>query len=96
MVVELNNSPTAEHLVREREAIAQEARELAAQNGAPPLVEKAIGEGRPVRVVSIGAGFSGIGACIYLPQHVDNLELQVYERAEDIGGVCKLTHLDGS
>ncbi|KAL1406730.1 hypothetical protein Q8F55_006134 [Vanrija albida] len=87
MVYELSPSPTSEALVAQRQAIAEAAREMAAKNGAAPLVEKAIGEGRSVRVVAIGAGFSGIGACIYLPQHIKNLDLQVYERATDIGGV---------
>lgn len=90
MVVEIAPPPTSPEFVAQREAIAQAARDMAAQNGSPALVEKAIGQGRPVRVVAIGAGFSGIGACIYLPQHVQNLDLQVYERAEEIGGVCKL------
>ncbi|WOO84284.1 FAD-binding monooxygenase moxY [Vanrija pseudolonga] len=87
MVYELSPSPTSEAFVAQRQSDAEAARQTAAKNGAAPLVEKAIGEGRPVRVVAIGAGFSGIGACIYLPQHIKNLDLQVYERATDIGGV---------
>lgn len=90
MVYELSPSPTSAAFVAERQVDAEAARETAAKNGAAPLVEKAIGDGRPVRVVAIGAGFSGIGACIYLPQHIKNLDLQVYERATDIGGVCEL------
>lgn len=72
------------------EAFAQAARANAAAIGAPPLLERPIGAGRPLRVVCIGAGFSGIHAAIYLPQHVPGLELQIYERADDVGGVCEL------
>ncbi|GMK57245.1 hypothetical protein CspeluHIS016_0400790 [Cutaneotrichosporon spelunceum] len=63
------------------------SRENAVAMGAPPLLEKPIGSGRALRVVCIGAGFSGIHAAIYLPQHVGNLDLQIYERADDVGGV---------
>lgn len=89
MVAELSNSPFTPAEIAARAATAERARKTAAATGAPPLVEHAIGDGRRLRVVCIGAGFSGIGAAIYLPQHVDNLDLQLYERAEDVGGVCK-------
>ncbi|KLT44182.1 FAD/NAD(P)-binding domain-containing protein [Cutaneotrichosporon oleaginosum] len=55
--------------------------------GAAPLLQQPINAGRKLRVVCIGAGFSGIHASVYLPQHVPNLELQVYDRADDVGGV---------
>jgi NADPH-dependent 2,4-dienoyl-CoA reductase/sulfur reductase-like enzyme len=42
---------------------------------------------RPVRVVVIGAGFSGILAAIRIPERLRNVELVVYEKNEDIGGV---------
>ncbi|TXT03807.1 hypothetical protein VHUM_04371 [Vanrija humicola] len=57
------------------------------KNGCLPLVEKPIHTGRPVRVIVIGAGFGGIGAGVYLPQHIKDLDLQIYERGTDIGGV---------
>ncbi|KAK1777332.1 hypothetical protein QBC45DRAFT_417018 [Copromyces sp. CBS 386.78] len=41
---------------------------------------------RPLRVVVIGAGYSGIGAAIRLPEKLRNVELVVYEKYEGIGG----------
>ncbi|KAL2266617.1 hypothetical protein VTJ83DRAFT_5969 [Remersonia thermophila] len=42
---------------------------------------------RPLRVVVIGAGFSGILAAIRIPERLRNVELIVYEKNEDVGGV---------
>lgn len=47
---------------------------------------RAVDENRPVRVVIIGAGISGILACIRLVQRIPNLELCIYEKNADIGG----------
>lgn len=41
---------------------------------------------RPLRVVVIGAGYSGIGAAIRIPEKLRNIELVVYEKHEGIGG----------
>ncbi|KAK3355904.1 hypothetical protein B0H65DRAFT_62627 [Neurospora tetraspora] len=41
---------------------------------------------RPLRVVVIGAGYSGIGAAIRIPEKLRNVELVVYEKYEGIGG----------
>ncbi|BEI89118.1 uncharacterized protein CcaverHIS019_0204800 [Cutaneotrichosporon cavernicola] len=81
---------------RERARIfATAAREHAAAIGAPPLLEKPINAGRKLRVVCVGAGFSGIHAAVYLPQHVPNLELQIYERSDDVGGVWQFNRYAG-
>lgn len=88
MVVTLDHTPTPNN-VEARAAASREAREVADSLGLPPLVPHGVDEGRPVRVIVVGAGFSGLGAAIYLPQQIRNLELQVYDRAEDIGGVCE-------
>lgn len=50
------------------------------------LSDKAIDDTRPVRVISAGAGFSGVCAAIRLPQRIPNLELVVYEKNADVGG----------
>jgi hypothetical protein len=42
---------------------------------------------RPLRVVVIGAGFSGTLAAIRIPERLRNVELVVYEKNEDVGGV---------
>ncbi|XHF96633.1 hypothetical protein AWENTII_000256 [Aspergillus wentii] len=48
--------------------------------------ERSIDEARPIRVVVIGSGISGIIASIRFRQRIPNLDLCVYERNEDIGG----------
>ncbi|EXJ73481.1 uncharacterized protein A1O5_03242 [Cladophialophora psammophila CBS 110553] len=50
------------------------------------LDERCIDEYRPLRVIVIGAGISGILASIRLPQKIANLSLQVYEKNADVGG----------
>ncbi|KAI1613524.1 cyclohexanone monooxygenase [Exophiala viscosa] len=50
------------------------------------LDTRCIDDYRPLRVVVIGAGISGILASIRLPQRIPNLSLQIYEKNADIGG----------
>ncbi|KAK0730810.1 hypothetical protein B0H67DRAFT_474490 [Lasiosphaeris hirsuta] len=42
---------------------------------------------RPLKVVVIGAGFSGIVAAIRIPEKLRNVDLTVYEKNDGIGGV---------
>lgn len=48
--------------------------------------ERSIDEARPMRVVVIGSGISGILASIRLRERIQNLDLCVYEKNEDVGG----------
>ncbi|KAJ5825359.1 hypothetical protein N7474_002497 [Penicillium riverlandense] len=48
--------------------------------------ERSIDESRPLRVVIIGAGISGIMACIRFVQRIPNLELCIYDKNADVGG----------
>lgn len=41
---------------------------------------------RRIRVLSIGAGISGIMNAYYIQKQAENVELAVYEKNEDIGG----------
>jgi hypothetical protein len=50
------------------------------------LEARSIDEARPLRVVVMGAGISGILASIRFPQRIQNLSLTVYEKNADIGG----------
>ena len=50
------------------------------------IPEKAIDDLRPVKVIGIGAGFSGVCTAIRFPQRVKNLTLTIYEKNADIGG----------
>ncbi|KXH60271.1 hypothetical protein CSAL01_03091 [Colletotrichum salicis] len=54
---------------------------------AAPLLERPIDSDRKVRVICVGAGFSGIGASIHMREHIRDIDFQVYEAADDIGGV---------
>ncbi|KAJ5110349.1 hypothetical protein NUU61_001606 [Penicillium alfredii] len=50
------------------------------------VADRAVDSHRQLRVVVIGAGISGILACVRLAQRIPNLELCVYEKNEDVGG----------
>ncbi|KAK3694745.1 hypothetical protein B0T22DRAFT_80399 [Podospora appendiculata] len=50
---------------------------------------------RPLRVVVVGAGFSGILAAIRIPEKLRNVELVVYEKNEGVGGVWWLNKYPG-
>lgn len=59
-------------------------------NGTTPaftLKNEPIENLRPLRVVVVGAGFSGIVAAIRIPERLRNIDLTVYEKNEGLGGV---------
>jgi ribulose 1,5-bisphosphate synthetase/thiazole synthase len=41
---------------------------------------------RPLKVRVIGAGYSGIYLGIRIPQRLRNIDLQIYEKNEGVGG----------
>ena len=51
------------------------------------LKEEPVENLRPLRVVVVGAGFSGIVAAIRIPEKLRNIDLTVYEKNEGLGGV---------
>lgn len=51
-----------------------------------PLSERPIDEHRRMKVICIGAGYSGILTAIRFPQRIPNLDLVIYEKNDDIGG----------
>lgn len=51
-----------------------------------PLSNVAVDEVRPIKVICIGAGFSGILTAIRLPQKIPKLELIIYDKNHDLGG----------
>lgn len=51
-----------------------------------PRHERPVDDLRPLKVICIGAGASGILAGIRLPQKIPNLDLTIYEKNEDVGG----------
>ncbi|KAJ5752204.1 hypothetical protein N7520_009121 [Penicillium odoratum] len=67
-------------------AVEQPVEEATAQQTKCFVEERSIDEARPLRIVIIGAGISGILACIRFLQRVPNLEICIYEKNPDIGG----------
>jgi len=51
---------------------------------------------RPMRVIVIGAGFSGIYLGIRIPQRLRNVELAIYEKNEGVGGTWFENHYPGA
>jgi len=50
------------------------------------ISDRAVDEPRPVKVIYIGAGISGILAGIRIPERVQNLDLRIYDKNEELGG----------
>lgn len=42
--------------------------------------------GRPMKVIGIGAGASGICLARFIQDQTENVELAIYEKNEDVGG----------
>ena len=85
------------HLLHSREATAAELERVDSKtahangtaNGAKPqwqLHDAPIENQRPMRVIVIGAGFSGIYLGIRIPERLRNVELQIYDKNEAVGG----------
>lgn len=51
-----------------------------------PLRDRPIDANRRIKVVCLGAGYSGILTAIRFPQQIPNLDLVIYEKNADIGG----------
>lgn len=51
------------------------------------LKEEPIENIRPMKVRVIGAGYSGIYLGIRIPQRLRNVDFQIYEKNEGVGGV---------
>ncbi|KAF9884521.1 hypothetical protein FE257_001709 [Aspergillus nanangensis] len=60
------------------------------------LREEACGTGRPLRIIALGAGFSGINLAHTLPSRLKNITLKIYEKNPEYGGTCyfHMNHLD--
>ena len=50
------------------------------------IYDHEVDEARPMRVICIGAGISGILTGIRLPQQIENLELVIYDKNNEVGG----------
>lgn len=50
------------------------------------ISEREIDQPRPLKVIYIGAGVSGICAGILLPKYAPGIELVIYEKNKELGG----------
>lgn len=50
------------------------------------ITEELYGTEKPIRVVAIGAGASGINLAKFLPEQVNNLTLKIYDKNAEVGG----------
>lgn len=57
--------------------------------------ERCIDDYRPIKVICIGAGMSGIAVGSLFPQNIPNLELTIYEKNHDVGGTWLENHYPG-
>ncbi|KIW17966.1 hypothetical protein PV08_05161 [Exophiala spinifera] len=67
-------------------AVSEENVENPRLKDLPPLYHHCVDNFRPVKVICIGAGFSGILTGIRFPQRIPNLSLTIYEKNEEVGG----------
>jgi cation diffusion facilitator CzcD-associated flavoprotein CzcO len=51
-----------------------------------PLHERPIDANRKLKVICLGAGHSGILTAIRFPRRIEDLDLAIYEKNDDIGG----------
>lgn len=59
---------------------------VTADHPASTVEDRSVDESRPLRVVVIGAGITGILSCIRFVQKVPNLDLCIYDKNSEIGG----------
>ncbi|KAK5958393.1 hypothetical protein OHC33_000235 [Knufia fluminis] len=52
----------------------------------PLITERSIDAPRPLKLIYIGAGVSGITAAILFPKYIPNLTLAIYDKNPDVGG----------
>ena len=50
------------------------------------IVEELCGTKRPLRVIALGAGASGICLARFLPQQLENVSLSIYDKNPEFGG----------
>lgn len=48
--------------------------------------EHVLGKPRQLRVITLGAGASGLNVARQVEQHMKNVDLQIYEKNADVGG----------
>lgn len=82
------------HLLRNKQATADDLERVDSKvangvNGTVPqwsVHDTPIENQRPIKVIVIGAGYSGIYLGIRLPERLRNCELVIYEKNKGVGG----------
>lgn len=82
------------HLLRNKQATAESLHRVDSKvpngiNGTQPqwsVHDTPIENQRPIRVIIIGAGYSGIYLGIRIPERLRNCELVIYEKNKGVGG----------
>lgn len=56
-------------------------------NGVPYTIQETpLGTARPIRVIAIGAGASGLNLAHKIQNHMQNIDLTLYEKNPEVGG----------
>jgi len=79
-----NEQATAHHLERVDSKTANDSNSEAVPQWS--LHDSPIENQRPIKVIVIGAGYSGISLGIRLPERLRNCELVIYEKNKGVGG----------
>ncbi|KAK4548067.1 hypothetical protein LTR36_010787 [Oleoguttula mirabilis] len=81
----LNSKDSASHV--EHAQVEVEAHTNGVKTEAPWLLhDTPVENQRPIKVIVIGAGYSGVYCAIRIPERLRNCELTVYEKNDGIGG----------
>jgi heterodisulfide reductase subunit A-like polyferredoxin len=67
-------------------SLNNEVPEPIAGDGSQGIMDTAIENFRPMSVIVIGAGFSGIYCGVRIPERLRNVKLTIYEKNAGVGG----------
>lgn len=59
---------------------------MATSNQVYTVEENVLGHSRPIRVICIGAGATGLDLAYKMERHLKNFNLQIYEKNPELGG----------
>ncbi|KAI0088290.1 FAD/NAD-P-binding domain-containing protein [Irpex rosettiformis] len=73
----------------------QDAKDAIPTEDLSKMAEFSIDEYRPMKVIVIGAGLTGVAAAIRYRQYVPNVDVNIYEKNDGIGGTWYLNRYPG-
>ncbi|KAJ5542821.1 hypothetical protein N7535_005245 [Penicillium sp. DV-2018c] len=86
------HSRVSSHIPRPVPGALDQVHQAPGINGKAVMEDRSIDESRRMRVVIIGAGISGILACIRFKQRIPNIDLRLYDKNADIGDIPAHTY----